>query len=77
MIIVGGIFGVLGYIISYGIGLLPVIGNAGPATTDLPGITVFILAIVTRLVFGKDRPHRQVHRLRQPRVVLHRQGLCL
>ena len=53
VIIVGGIFGVLGYIISYGIGLLPVIGNAGPATTDLPGITVVILAIVTRLVFGK------------------------
>ena len=37
----------------YCIGLLPVIGSAGPATTDLPGITVFILAVVTRLAFGK------------------------
>ena len=35
------------------VGLLPVIGSAGPATTDLPGITVFILAVVTRLAFGK------------------------
>lgn len=53
VILVGGIFGVLGYLIAYGIGQLPVIGSAGPATTDLPGITVFILAIVTRLAFGK------------------------
>ncbi|MBM6926051.1 hypothetical protein [Pseudoflavonifractor phocaeensis] len=53
VILVGGIFGVLGYLISYSIGMLPVIGNAGPATTDLPGITVFILAIVTRLLFGE------------------------
>ena len=51
--LVGGIFGVLGYLVSYGIGMLPVIGNAGPATTDLPGITVFILAVITRLVFGQ------------------------
>ena len=43
----------LGFLIHYVIGLLPVIGNAGPATTDLPGITVFILAVITRLVFGK------------------------
>lgn len=53
VILVGGIFGVLGYLVSYGIGMLPVIGSAGPATTDLPGITVFILAIVTRLLFGQ------------------------
>ena len=53
VILVGGIFGVLGYLVSYGIGMLPVIGNAGPATTDLPGITVFILAVITRLVFGQ------------------------
>lgn len=53
VLLVGGIFGVLGYLIHYGIGLLPVIGSAGPATTDLPGITVFILAVVTRLLFGK------------------------
>ena len=53
VLLVGGIFGVLGFLIHYCIGLLPVIGSAGPATTDLPGITVFILAVVTRLAFGK------------------------
>lgn len=53
VLLVGGIFGVLGFLIHYCIGLLPVIGSAGPATTDLPGITVFILAVITRLVFGK------------------------
>ena len=52
VIAVGGIFGVLGFLINYGISQLPVIGNSGPATTDLPGITVFILAVITRLVFG-------------------------
>ena len=40
VLLVGGIFGVLGFLIHYCIGLLPVIGSAGPATTDLPGITV-------------------------------------
>lgn len=58
VLLVGGIFGVLGFLIHYCIGLLPVIGSAGPATTDLPGITVFILAVVTRLAFGKTRPDR-------------------
>ena len=53
VLLVGGIFGVLGFLIHYCIGLLPVIGSAGPATTDLPGLTVFILAVVTRLAFGK------------------------
>lgn len=77
VLLVGGIFGVLGFLIHYCIGLLPVIGSAGPATTDLPGITVFILAVVTRLAFGKTRPDRQVHRLRKARVVRHREGLRL
>ena len=36
VLLVGGIFGVLGFLIHYCIGLLPVIGSAGPATTDLP-----------------------------------------
>ena len=52
VLLVGGIFGVLGFLIHYCIGLLPVIGSAGPATTDLPGITVFIQAGVPRLAFG-------------------------
>ena len=41
VLLVGGIFGVLGFLIHYCIGLLPVIGSAGPATTDLPGITAW------------------------------------
>jgi hypothetical protein len=54
VLFVGGVFGVLGYLVAYVVGLLPVIGSAGPATTDLPGCTVFILALVTRFVFGKS-----------------------
>ena len=53
VLLVGGIFGLLGFLVHYCISQLPVIGVAGPATTDLPGITVFILAVVTRLVFGR------------------------
>lgn len=53
VILVGGVFGVLGYLLSCGIGMLPVIGSGGAAATDLPGITVFILAVVTRLLFGR------------------------
>lgn len=54
VIFVGGVFGVLGFLIHYGISQLPVIGVAGPATTDLPGITVFILAVISRFLFGSS-----------------------
>lgn len=47
VLLVGGIFGVLGFIVHYLISITPL----GPLT-DLPGITVFILAVITRLVFG-------------------------
>ncbi len=47
VLIVGGIFGVAGFVIAYLIGLTPL----GPMT-DLPGITVFILAVVSRYAFG-------------------------
>lgn len=53
VLLVGGVFGVLGFLIHYLISNLPGIGVAGPVTTDLPGITVFILGVVARLVFGK------------------------
>jgi hypothetical protein len=52
VLVVGGIFGVLGYLVRYIISILPVIGSNGVAATDQPGITVFILAVVARLVFG-------------------------
>ncbi len=44
---VGGIFGLIGYVVLYLISLTPV----GPMT-DLPGITVVISAIIARLAFG-------------------------
>ena len=53
VLLVGGIFGVLGFLIHFLISQLPIIGAAGPATTDLPGITVIILGIASRLMFGK------------------------
>lgn len=47
VLLVGGVFGVLGFLIHYVISITPL----GPMT-DLPGITVFILGVVCRLVFG-------------------------
>ena len=46
-LLVGGIFGVLGFLVHF------LIGTVLHLNTDLPGCTVIILAIVTRLVFGK------------------------
>ena len=48
VLVVGGIFGVFGYIVATLIGMTPL----GPLT-DLPGITVTIYGIVARLLFGK------------------------
>lgn len=47
VLIVGGIFGVLGFVIHY---FYSAVLNL---QTDLPGVTVFTLAVITRLVFGK------------------------
>lgn len=47
VLLVGGVFGLLGFVIHFLIGKTPL----GPLT-DLPGITVFLLAVVTRLAFG-------------------------
>lgn len=47
VLLVGGAFGMAGFVIAYLIGLTPL----GPMT-DLPGITVFILAVITRYMFG-------------------------
>lgn len=48
VLLVGGIFGVLGFAISFLIGQIPFLG----ANTDLPGITVVISAIIARFAFG-------------------------
>lgn len=45
---VGGLFGVLGFIIKY------FYGDILHLNTDLPGITVFTLAIITRFVLGSS-----------------------
>ena len=47
-LIVGGIFGVLGAILVY------VYGTVLKIPTDLPGLTVFTLAIITRLTLGSS-----------------------
>lgn len=51
VLVVGGVFGICGYIIANLIGMTPL--GSGMFATDLPGITVVILGIVTRLVFGE------------------------
>lgn len=45
-LIVGGVFGVFGFLVHY------VVGTVLHLNTDLPGITVIISAIVVRFVFG-------------------------
>ncbi len=47
-LLVGGIFGVFGFLIHY------LIGAVLHLNTDLPGFTVIISAIIVRLVFGKS-----------------------
>lgn len=48
VLVVGGIFGIFGYVVANLIGMTPL----GPLT-DLPGITVVISGMVARLLFGK------------------------
>ena len=50
VLLVGGIFGIIGFLIKYAWSLLFALGLPG---TDLPGITVFTSGIIARLVFGK------------------------
>lgn len=45
-LLVGGIFGIFGFLVHY------LIGSVLHLNTDLPGITVIISAIVVRLIFG-------------------------
>ncbi|MEA5003123.1 MAG: hypothetical protein VB081_06455 [Christensenella sp.] len=49
VLLVGGIFGMGGFLIHYLIGLIPFV-----ALPDLPSITVVILAVITRLFFGSS-----------------------
>lgn len=48
VLLVGGVFGALGHLLITVIAMVPFLSNH----TDQPGCTVFILAIVTRLLFG-------------------------
>ena len=50
VLLIGGIFGIIGFLIAYVVGL--VFGPIIPGT-DTPGITVFISGIIARLAFGK------------------------
>ena len=51
VLLVGGVFGACGYVIANLIGMTPL--GSGMFATDLPGITVVILGITARLVFGE------------------------
>lgn len=50
---VGGIFGLLGYVVKYVVSLLPAFGAGGIAQTDFPGTTVVVLGLIARFAFGK------------------------
>jgi len=50
VLVVGGLFGVAGLVISQLVTLIPWLG----ANTDLPGITVVISGVAARLIFGKS-----------------------
>lgn len=53
VLIVGGLFGIVGYLIKMVLGAF-LGGTVSPKlATDLPGITVFISGIIARLAFGK------------------------
>lgn len=53
VLLVGGIFGIIGYLVKYAFGLV-FGGTVSPKlATDLPGITVFVSGCVARLAFGK------------------------
>ncbi len=53
VLIVGGVFGCIGYILERLVAMAPVIGGGGILGTDTPGIVVFVLGCVARLVFGE------------------------
>lgn len=53
VLIVGGVFGCIGYILERLVAMAPVIGGGGILGTDTPGIIVFTLGCVARLVFGE------------------------
>ncbi len=49
VLLVGGIFGMLGFLVHFLIGMIP-----SPVLPDLPSVTVVVLAILTRLLFGSS-----------------------
>lgn len=53
VLLVGGVFGCIGYILERLVAMAPVIGGGGILGTDTPGIIVFTLGCVARLVFGE------------------------
>ena len=53
VLLVGGVFGCIGYILERLVAMAPVIGGGGILGTDTPGIIVFVLGCTARLVFGE------------------------
>ncbi|MCV5935016.1 propanediol utilization system permease GrpO, partial [Escherichia coli] len=52
VLLVGGVFGAVGYIIAWGLNQIPAFPS-GNAWTDTVALTVVISGVVSRLVFGK------------------------
>ena len=52
VLLIGGLFGIFGYVVQWALNLIPGFG-AGLAWTDTVALTVVISAIVARLIFGK------------------------
>lgn len=58
VLLVGGIFGALGYVLWWLIGLLPMIGDVG--FTNPVALSIIINALIARVVFGKTGPFGKV-----------------
>ncbi len=52
ILLIGGLFGILGYVLQWAFSLIPGFGE-GLAWTDTVALTVFTSAIIARLLFGK------------------------
>lgn len=59
VLLIGGLFGALGYVVQWALSLVPSFGP-GLAWTDTVALTVVISALVVRVVFGKTGPFGKV-----------------
>lgn len=69
VLLVGGIFGALGYLIAWGLNLIPAF-SSGFAWTDTVALTVVISGVISRLMFGNTglfgKPERGIRHCYPP-----------